>query len=273
LSRDGQPIDALPGLYGPQAFLHHLRRGVEATQDYSTLSETQRPAALVEHHRRQMATIDAAWAADLERLGHDIARRPRTEPPAVQTAARQHVPAIQAARVAAPKSVIEVRTIMALTPDDRPPPVAPEVGVDWLDSHTTEETWQQIASLHGHEARLDSASVQLFEKLQQVTFASDPKLIAQAMVSCSGFVPATPNVTEMVAGFEMLLALDTVRNECLLHRQIHRWFADNEVDGLDALNERVYNELFLTPRSDPWLGLTTEGAFTALPNGGLEIDD
>jgi hypothetical protein len=77
----------------------------------------------------------------------------------------------------------------------------------------------------------------------------------------------------MVAGFEQLLALDTVRNEYLLHRQIHRWFADNEVDGLDALNERVYNELFLTPRSDPWLGLTTEGAFTALPNGGLEIDD
>lgn len=175
--------------------------------------------------------------------------------------------------VAGPKSVIEVPTIMALTQDDRLPSVVPEVGVDWLDSQTTEETWQQIASLHGHDARLDNASVQLFEKLQQARFASDPKLIAQAMLSCSGTVPTNPNVTEMVAGFEKLLALDTARNEYLLHLQIHRWFTENEVDGLDALNERVYDELFLTPRSDPWLGLTTEGSFTALPNGGVEIDD
>lgn len=272
LSRDGQPIDAVPGLYGPQAFLHHLRRGVEAAHRYSTLHETQRPAALLEHHRRQMATIDASWAADLERLGHDTAQRPRMEPSEAKTVALQRVTAIQAARIAVPKSVIEVRTIVALTQDDRSPPLAPKVGVDWLDSHTNEETWHQIATLHGDDARLDKASILLFQKLHPVSFTSDPQLIAQAQLSCSEFVPATPDVTEMVATFEKLIAMDTVRNEYLFHRRIHRWFADNEVDGLDALNERVYNELFLTPRSDPWLGLTTEGAFTALPNGGLEID-
>jgi hypothetical protein len=31
----------------------------------------------------------------------------------------------------------------------------------------------------------------------------------------------------------------------------------------------VYAELFLTPSSDPWLGLVPEGAYTALTNGGL----
>lgn len=54
LSCDGQPIEALPGLYGPRAFLHHLEQSADAAHRYMALSETTRPAALVEHHRRQM---------------------------------------------------------------------------------------------------------------------------------------------------------------------------------------------------------------------------
>jgi len=58
---------------------------------------------------------------------------------------------------------------------------------------------------------------------------------------------------------------DTVRNEYLLHRQVHAWFAAAEVGAdADALNDRVYAELFLTPRSDPWLGLVPPDTFTAI---------
>jgi len=39
--------------------------------------------------------------------------------------------------------------------------------------------------------------------------------------------------------------------------------------AIDALNSRVYAELFLTPESDPWLGLAPQNAFSALDNGGL----
>jgi hypothetical protein len=38
---------------------------------------------------------------------------------------------------------------------------------------------------------------------------------------------------------------------------------------VDQLNERVYAELFLTPSSDPWLGLVTPDVYTALDNGGV----
>ncbi len=43
------------------------------------------------------------------------------------------------------------------------------------------------------------------------------------------------------------------------------WFA-NEADtiDLDAFNERVYEDLFLTPSSDPWLGLNPDDVFTGL---------
>jgi hypothetical protein len=66
------------------------------------------------------------------------------------------------------------------------------------------------------------------------------------------------------------MALDMVKNEYTLHRQIHRWFIDGEASAdADALNERVYAELFLTPSSDPWLGLAPENVYTALAEGGL----
>jgi hypothetical protein len=66
------------------------------------------------------------------------------------------------------------------------------------------------------------------------------------------------------------MALDTVKNEYALHRQVHDWFAAGQTSGdVDALNERVYAELFLTPSSDPWLGLAPGDVYTALDRGGL----
>ena len=64
------------------------------------------------------------------------------------------------------------------------------------------------------------------------------------------------------------LAIDTFVNEARLHFQIHRWFAAGEVDGaFDDINERVYRELFGTPRSDPWLGLRDDASYDGLREG------
>jgi len=66
------------------------------------------------------------------------------------------------------------------------------------------------------------------------------------------------------------IALDTVRNEYQLHRRIHKWLAEGSYrPEVDVLNERVYAEVFLTPSSDPWLGLAPADVYTALPNGGV----
>ena len=39
--------------------------------------------------------------------------------------------------------------------------------------------------------------------------------------------------------------------------------------NLDAFNEKVYAELFLSPKSDPWLGLFSDDTYTALEGGGV----
>jgi hypothetical protein len=74
----------------------------------------------------------------------------------------------------------------------------------------------------------------------------------------------------MFRNLERSIAEDTVRNEYQLHSRIHEWFSTGAAPAkLDALNAKVYAELFLTPDSDPWLGLAPADTFPALDNGGL----
>ena len=54
----------------------------------------------------------------------------------------------------------------------------------------------------------------------------------------------------------------------MLHTKIHEWLSSAPSDA-DQLNSKVYAELFLTPDSDPWLGLAPRDTFTGLENNGL----
>jgi hypothetical protein len=81
--------------------------------------------------------------------------------------------------------------------------------------------------------------------------------------------PVENSLAALVAGFQNSLVEDTLRNEYLLHTQVHEWFIAGAQE-LEVLNERVFRELFLTPRNDPWLGLAPADAFTGIKHGGLK---
>ena len=74
---------------------------------------------------------------------------------------------------------------------------------------------------------------------------------------------------DTVVTFENNMALDTVRNEMRFHTLIHAAFARQTQGDFSTLNRKIYDRLFLTPRSDSWLGLKQEGVYSALPQGGL----
>jgi len=93
---------------------------------------------------------------------------------------------------------------------------------------------------------------------------------AEAMqLTRSKSIVETP-MMRMVGNLQRSIAGDTVRNEYQFHTRIHEWLASGGANqNLDAFNQRVYAELFLTPDSDPWLGLAPADTFSALDNGGL----
>jgi hypothetical protein len=118
------------------------------------------------------------------------------------------------------------------------------------------------AELRREDVRLDDASVALIRRENPTAFEAGRISVAKSV--------AEDPILRLVGRFEASIAADTVRNESQLHRKIHEWYLVGEVTGdYDALNERVYSDLFLTPSSDPWLGLAPPDVYTALDNGGL----
>jgi hypothetical protein len=105
------------------------------------------------------------------------------------------------------------------------------------------------------------------EVVAMVKAKAPPVEAASARTVSKAFVEDP--LVRLIRNLEASIAEDTVRNETVLHRQLHQWFATGQVGDMVTLNQRVYAELFLTPASDPWLGLAPADGFTALENQGL----
>lgn len=67
----------------------------------------------------------------------------------------------------------------------------------------------------------------------------------------------------MEARFANLIGTDELQNEFGLRRQIHERFGGRD-ESFSALNQWVYASIFLTPASDPWLGLANEDVFDGI---------
>jgi hypothetical protein len=239
LAPDGRPLDVLPGLYHPQAFLEWLTRSEQLAKDYSAAQPWDRDGLLRQHHAERHAAVLAAWQADLAKIG---ARPAVAKARQRVAAAKADAPkAAQAMPLARTKSAIEtpILNVLALQ--------SPEPDANRLEK-TTDAEFDQIAALHRYQVDLDDNSAQLIRHE----------------------LPPNSDAAKLIGKLEQLIGLDTIRNEYRLHTRIHDWFAQNAADAdVEVLNEKVYDQLFLTPSSDPWLGLVSDDAYTALQGGGI----
>jgi hypothetical protein len=136
--------------------------------------------------------------------------------------------------------------------------------VDVLVALTDDAVWGRIAQLHAADAQLDAASIALIRSQNPSAAWAMPLAVTKAVVE-------NP-LLRLVRNFQNTVAIDSVRNEYTFHRQIHEWFTAGKVPAdidVNQLNEMVYAQLFLTPNSDPWLGLMTGDVYTALDNNGV----
>jgi hypothetical protein len=239
LDSSGRPIDAIPGLYGPNAFLRQLTEASNTFKEYTQRQGAVRESFLRDYHRQRLASIQRQWVADLTKLG--IQNPPRL----LETAPTNDEPpsAVMAGTMAVSKARVEAPILRNVSPGTRNQAALREI--------TDEATWQRMAQLYAMDAKLDRNSI--------------------ALIGAKRFPNGDSESLQRVVGnFEAAIALDSVRNEYMLHSQIHQWFIQgNETANVNALNEKVYAELFLTPNSDPWLGLMSSEGYSAIDNDGI----
>ena len=244
LDTEGRPIEALPGLYGPAAFLRAL---LASEKVFAILQQEGGPnpaQRLLTYHRERIQRLNANWLNDIEKTGGTapkelrVVRRPDGTPEALSIA-----------QLAIVKMVTEATILRSFT----------SIG-DSLGKITDEPAWRRIAELHRSDANLDSQSIGLISRQTQKVFAGDGSRVVHE-----------EGLKNLIDKLQMNIALDTVRNEYLMRTKLYAWLIeDRGRSDLETFNEKVYAELFLTPASDPWLGLFTPDTYVALEGGGIK---
>jgi hypothetical protein len=241
LDASGRPIDAIPGLYGPQAFLRQLQQSEAVVKTAATQIGLNRDNYLKQYYGDRLNAIQAQWSEDLTKLGLKMPSRLSRLGSSSGTAPRADI----AGTLATSKMVVE-NPIVSATLNQRT-----------LTRITDQTTWEKLALRYTRDAKLDAQSIALIQA-KQGAISTNP-------------TPLQPrSISSIVRSFEAAMALDTVRNEYELHSQLYQWFlTDPGTLTTNALNDKVYSELFLTPSSDPWLGLLPSNSYSAIDNDGI----
>ena len=189
--------------------------------------------ALQRYYREQHSKIATAWAIDTKKIGGKVPAGFRIVP------GENGTDALVVSQLAITKAITETSILRGMN-----------VVADELGRVTDEAAWKKIAELHTDNAVLDSRAITLI-KYQNPSISED-------------------DFNRLVRKFQGLVALDTVRNEYLMHTKLYTWLMNDPArDDVEKLNKKVYDSLFLTPQSDPWLGLFSTDLYTALDNGGV----
>jgi len=232
LDSNGQVIDAIPGVYGPAAFARSLAATEILFGSLKGKTDNERRRLLLDHYSSLNNKISLAWLADITKIGGK-------KPEGVSVLVNDKGEALSIMPLAVSKALTEASVLRSMT-----------AGSEALGRITDEETWNKIAAMHKADAVLDEQSISLIKK-------QNPNLSSDELAS-------------LLNRFQNSVALDTVRNEYRMHTRLLAWLTNNTWrSDVDKLNDKVYAELFFTPKTDPWLGLLMPDAYTAIDNSGV----
>lgn len=145
------------------------------------------------------------------------------------------------------------------TPDTQPRPSSARNAMPTTISKMSVETvmLDRIAR-EPTPARADPVS--FLELTRSERLPLDARTLALLRLKADG-----ADITTLAASLVANATADGLRNELMMRRAIHMMFVNDEsVTGFDALNARVYTEIFRTPANDPWLGLRAPDVWDAI---------
>ena len=273
LDSRGRLMEALPGLYGPEAFRNALQEAARAAHDAASMDDEPFIVSVSTRHmgqlndraeafrRDRMALTSTAPAAAPRRVE---APPPQPRPQVVKTA----TPPRPAAR---PKQ--SAATELEKIPTARDPwailASTPGVLTDRINVGGSETG----AKSSGERAILEALEGVSDEEIHKLAKLRRPRVHLDA--DSRAFLLRKHGVTDpekaeqLVDAFETAVALDEVINEYRTGPEILRRLSDPKAwEGLEleAFNQWVYEEVFDAPLSDPWMGLAPEDVYVALPS-------
>lgn len=269
MDASGAVLDVLPGLYGPGAFEKWLQAGLQLDADWKGSGVGERANFLRQWHQSALEAIyqrqadaqsgsvtetqKARFVQSQTRAALQNRWETASSAPTAPDETFRFVPrAEDASRIAVPKMMAEMPLLSATAPRSTTSPTV---------SPSERLRLNRFARTFEDDARLDAASRALLRA----------KLPAPVVFGVAQNAPSTPETT--LARFEDALTFDTARNELDFHTAIHALFARGKQGDFPTLNRALYDHLFLTPASDPWLGLLPEGVYNGLQNGGVVSPD
>ena len=263
LDSSGRPLDVFPGLSTPAAFESWLQNAQKLASDFTAQPATERAAFLAKWHEDELrqsltqgltpvvspsfgqikppdeATINRQIAARLQQV---FKSNPLESTAPILTVAQTRASA--AASFAVSKMVVE----------------SPVLGSSGFGFPTTRPSFL----LGTPNSFLDAPT--------RARIAAMNPLGASPVQNIAATDTRKAQLDGLIRALESTLVADTGQNEGFAFN-IHALFARGHEGDFDSLNRKIYDRLFLTPRSDEWLGLTSDSTFSALQNDGIERPD
>jgi len=250
LDDNGNVLDVLPGLYAPSVFRAELAKSVALADRVRGKPEAERVRETLAYHTAALAASERAWqrAAGVTYL----AGTPYLHGPTALARAQ---------RATMSKMIVEapdLRAIGAIRPGELPA----DDGAAWS------AIGQKLWDIHERPAPRGSAAAIPGTPASIVLDAASRDLVQQ-LHDAAGQRATPGDLAVVIARLEQHIVADTAINELVLRRAIRRQIIEQRETGFAALNRWIYDTVFATPSSDPWLGLLPRTDFTGLPGDGV----
>lgn len=232
LDANGQIIDALPGLYSPQAFLKFLT-DAKGANDLPVQPRITRKGQYAAFRKRTFDKIASERERNVKASKITLIE-PKTSAAAVPTAT-------EAAPRAMAKMIVtsEISILDGISDDFSKYRAQLDLG-----------DWRKLAALYATNAKIDASGLAFIKRQTKNTVTGE-------------------QFASLVKNLEDFAALDTTMNDYMFRTRVYGILSENNNDSLEKINERIYAEIFLTPRSDEWLGLYSPDIYTALDGNGI----
>lgn len=266
----GRVIDALPGLYAPSVFTTELKATLAVAHEIRTLPLRQASQRITRHLEARQQTISSGFATATGAVWMRGQRQ--------LLAAGQPGSMVAAAqRATMSKFAIEVPLLAQIAPGTDPGAIDESDIAAWA---TVGQAMFGIGEVHPPQLPDGVNRALVIEGVANAARrASPPALLdarARALVAAvfsagDAAHGVTGDPAALLARFEQRMMADTALNQLRLRPRILAQLAAHPGLAIDELNRWVYDEVFLTPGQDPWLGLLARNEFTGLPGDGVVV--